>query len=595
MLKFGAIRSVFTVSDKQRRHLLWAYAAVFCVYFGVALCLDASLTWPPAYLVWCFGGESPGSPSLSSENVSLTLMFMGGFVALQTLFIWGGGRVTDQVVKRQWLRNFVSILIAASLIASNIFGILIDFSDWSDRFDSDRSTQYKSFFKFDQPWPILGVLFVAVLSYLFWRNSRLSRRAVLHNLIYPITLSTWLQFIISLPTQAVVSTHLKGGFLSFLTPSLFSVALSFPALLWCAGVWVYLKSPEAEAATSAASRTGPAVKGGPYIDSAKTIASLLLVIAYFGINQAVTYAANLEAAVEARAAFSADLVTNYLSSFDQFQKWRQSDGKSATDDQIYAWLEAHLPGAFSTGIPWVDAASVKVGYTHGSLFGGHSRPILIVEVQEYNSPRPWTSSASVNFSWIATPPIPGTPIAPADHQFEIAKAAVREGIEIRKEEDYATLYLRTENALLHKQVALPASGFSFPEGQVVWVCLVVAVAMLVILQDRIRNVFRDPDLGRGEPWLILDADGTLAGVLSQLWRLATFVGPCLLGILTVRVASLEIRSAGSVSYLVSDILTYLALLLLLTGASLLSIKVISDVAQLRRQQRRVDVSGNVFE
>jgi hypothetical protein len=118
--------------------------------------------------------------------------------------------------------------------------------------------------------------------------------------------------------------------------------------------------------------------------------------------------------------------------------------------------------------------------------------------------------------------------------------------------------------------------------------------MLVILQDRVRNVFRDPDLGRGEPWLILDADGRLAGALSHMWRLGTFVGPCLLGILTVRVASLEIRSAGSVSYLSSDILTYLALLLLVTGACLLSMKVISDVSRLRREQRRVDVPGNVF-
>jgi hypothetical protein len=180
------------------------------------------------------------------------------------------------------------------------------------------------------------------------------------------------------------------------------------------------------------------------------------VIAYFGINESVTYATNLEAAVEARAAFSADLVANYLSSFNLFRNWREGEGKSASDDDIYGWLEGHLPGNFSTSIPWVDTASLKVGHTAGGTFGGHSRPIFIVEVQEYKSPRPWTSAATVNFSEIGTQ---------SSRPYETAKAAVRDGIEIRKDEDYATLYLRTENALIHKQVALPTSGFLFLRGR----------------------------------------------------------------------------------------------------------------------------------
>jgi hypothetical protein len=263
MLTSRAIRNTFGISDTRRRRILWAYVAAFCVFLGASLCLDSSVSWLPGILVWCFGGVSPGTPALSSENVSSTLLLMGGFVALQALFIWGGGRVTDQVGGRQWLRNLASILVAAVLIASNAFGVIINFSDWSDRFNSDRSEQYKSFFKFDQPWPILGIFFVVVFTQLFWKNRGLSRRTALHNLIYPITLSAWLHFIISLPTQAVVSTHSNGGFLSFLTPSLFCVIFSFLALLWCAGVWAYLQGPAAETASSAASRTGRAVKEAP--------------------------------------------------------------------------------------------------------------------------------------------------------------------------------------------------------------------------------------------------------------------------------------------------------------------------------------------
>jgi hypothetical protein len=578
-------------SSARNNPLLWAYGIFFVVFLAVSVSLESSINLLPSLLVWGFGGAKPDPQKLSTENTAAGFIFLGSLLALEAAFIWGGGRVSDKVGKRQWLRNLVSISIAALLTAGNVFGIVFTFSDWADRFDSDRSTQYHGFFQFADlkhfVIPLAVGILVVVFVYFLLKNRYLSRREALHNLILAVAVSSALHLAAALPTQVVVSTHLGDEFLASITPSLFTIMYAVLVLLWCAGVLAYLRRfPMVAAKPSAAKQKEVSHKGGPYIESAKTIASLLLVIAYFGINQAISRAADLDAAVEARAAFSSDLVRNYLSSFAQFQSWRQGEGKSASETQVYDWLNRNLPERIATDIAWVDTAKVKVGSKSTGLFVSTTTYFFRVEVLEYKSAHAWTSNA---FADVLGSGPPGA--MPA----ETAKVAVRSGIELRKDEDFASLYLRIENALLRKQVALPSSGFSFPVGQVVWICLLVTIVMLVLLQDRIRNVFADPDLGRGEPWLILDAEGRLAKALSTLWIVGIFAGPCLLAVLSMRVASLEIRSDGSVSYLVSDVLSYLMLLALAASAGVLSLRVIANVTQLRRKQREVKILGDDYE
>jgi hypothetical protein len=119
----------------------------------------------------------------------------------------------------------------------------------------------------------------------------------------------------------------------------------------------------------------------------------------------------------------------------------------------------------------------------------------------------------------------------------------------------------------------------------VWVCLIVTVVMLVLLDDRIRNVFRDPELGSGEPWLILDADRVIARFLASIWLVSIFLGPAMLSVLVVRMASLEAYSAGSSSHLAPELFVYCALVVVVACCALLSILAISDILRLRRLQK----------
>jgi hypothetical protein len=581
------ISEIFTFTVKGKRRLVWGYVVIFCTFVATLV------SWPVSVLTWCFGGTAPGSLDFSKEAGWFALVFMGALCALQAAFLWGGGRISDAVGKHQAWRNIVSVLVGGILVTLNLIGIFLTFPDWSDRFDSDRSTQYHSLFRFDEARFVLGPCIVLALIsfvFLFVRTRRLSRRRALEHLIVPVIVTGWLHFAVALPSQVVVSTHLREGFLSDLTPSLLTIYVSTFELLWCMGVFAYLaRSDGSQTADAEPFRKQTELKGEPYIDSAKTVASLLLVIAYFGISQAVVHASDLDAAVDARSAFAADLVRTYLSSFQPFQDWRKAEGRSAESDQIYQWLEKHLVPRIPTDIPWVETANVKVGSKANGLFSSDLSYFFVVEVREYRSDHPWVSNANIDVTKIATGEA---------QPFDTVREAVRSGVETKKGEDFAALYLRTENALLRKTVALPASGFSFPAGEVVSVSFLVVFVMLVLLQDRVRNVFRDPDLGRGAPWLILDAEGRLARILSQLWTLGLFVGPWILGILTVRVSALEIRSNGSTSFLIFDVLTYLALLLLIGGSGGLSLKVIGSVNQLRRLQCRPTthpVSANLFE
>jgi hypothetical protein len=191
------------------------------------------------------------------------------------------------------------------------------------------------------------------------------------------------------------------------------------------------------------------------------------------------------------------------------------------------------------------AVSPPLGIANEKFSGDVSRnpqPLSVctyAHITEYQLPRLWASYVCFQLKDLITAGS-GTPLATDPPTQELAILALRHAVKPEKGESFEALYLRIENELLGKEVAFPSSGFSFPVEQAVWLSSIVAFLMLLMLRDRLGHVLEDTNLGRGEPWLILDAKDQIAKGVAALWCIGIGFCPWVLCVTTARMALFHI-------------------------------------------------------
>jgi len=320
------------------------------------------------------------------------------------------------------------------------------------------------------------------------------------------------------------------------------------------------------------------MKAGPYIESARALATFLFVVLYFGFTQSNSYATSLEQTMQARKAAAEELTVQWLVRCEEFKTWRADQpGNELDRDSLFQWLKTtpcRLPYA---SVPWAEDIKITPMRTiPGNLFGVPRGIVFQVEVSEYVDSRKWVATTTVDESkFLAASPVDSPIIA----------VARRSGFKVETTEDSLTLFSRFENELLAKEVALPGSGFSFPVGRVVWVCFLVSFGILILLRDRIEKVFLDPELGHGEPWLILDARAWAPSRLAGVWMLSLFLGPWLLALATLRMTALYFHAQARVNSSVLNVAVFTGLFAVAIGGAWTSLRIISDLLRLRRLQR----------
>lgn len=152
---------------------------------------------------------------------------------------------------------------------------------------------------------------------------------------------------------------------------------------------------------------------------------------------------------------------------------------------------------------------------------------LFVTVEEYQIERRWLGRSCFDVKSLAASEPSLTLPANRRHIDDMRILGLRSGLKPEKDEAFQELYLRLEGELLRKEVAFPNSGFSFRVEQSIWLSNLVVILLLVVLHDRIGHVLRGGNLGRGEPWLVLDAKDPIAKGVARLWCLAIGIGPWL--------------------------------------------------------------------
>jgi hypothetical protein len=592
---FGLDDLVQTLGER-RRAIISIYAAFVLAF--LAFCFRYGLGATPKALILLFKAcpMTLNRESDKSPVVIFALIFLGS----QVLFLFGGGRLRngDQPVRTKHL--IVPAMIATPFLGLIVAAGVFNSIELVDRTSGPRNVELLGIFSLngdrlehffdDAPKrAALGIAFgllVATGLILFAR--RRSRSAALLRLSMLVLVVGWIVLSLSLPAELAVCGHTDGSFLDVLTGSYLALLASVVVFVWALGPAIYLLRYVAPRLHETA--PSEPLKGGPYIASARTLALLLSVIAYFGYTQATAHATRLDYVIAARQAFSEDLVRRYTNGLTEFQGWLASPA-SGDLDTTFEWLRQYLKESYPEPIPWARSVKVKAaGVRNPSLLDSFSRGIrFAVEVEEYSDDRKWTSWVTVNFfslyHFVNPTQESQSPTGVAATGGRLWTIAVRGGFKPEREEDFIALYPRLESDLLAKEITLPTSGFSFRVSQVVWVCTLVAFVLLLLIRDRVRNVFRDPELGWGEPWLVLDARGWIGRRLAQLWIAGLFAGPWLITVATTRVAALSLRANGSISDLWQD----LALTLLLSAMVILSgwasLAATSDILRLRRLQR----------
>jgi hypothetical protein len=118
-----------------------------------------------------------------------------------------------------------------------------------------------------------------------------------------------------------------------------------------------------------------------------------------------------------------------------------------------------------------------------------------------------------------------------------------EEIKYDANETAVQIFPRVEAALRAKEVALPETGISLDLSSFTIVAPAVVFAALVLLGYRVKAALVSYS-GSDEPWLLLDADQELPGMLARLWMLALAILPWLLSIFVVSAVALTLRAKG---------------------------------------------------
>jgi hypothetical protein len=568
-------------SDHLAEVIDWLYQrrkGLSCVYGVILLCMVSVGLLGPAAIVSKLHWQQ-SAYAYDSRPKFFLLVFS---LATQTLFLWGGGRIVHE--RKSSLRVVLPSLVTVLILvfsAGLSFGNLVT---WDFELEPTR-----------EDWMLYVVSVVTLASVLpaaIIKSRRSDHYRTLAFLNILMLMGVWIAS--SLTLALTLAKEQAWGWSDSLAVEAFIPAYLLTFVLGTSLVLLWRRSQASEKERKKESigeeqlDNAATLEAGPYIASAASVSSLLLVVLYFGVSQGISYSSQLNEIGEIRRALAREAFATYvrpvLKTAD-LQTILNAENEADTDD---------LRKAVSDTIRNVSV-SPPLGIAKEKFFGtvsSDSRPLSVcmrAAITEYQLPRLWVSD-NICFQLkdlITTGS--GTPLSTDPSTQELAILALGHAVKLEKGEPFEALYLRIENELLRKEVAFPSSGFSFPVEQAVWLSNIVAFLMLVMLHDRLGHVLADTNLGRGEPWLILDAKDRIAKSVAALWCIGMGIGPWVLCLTTAQMALLHLGVYQSRLAFFLPQMLLIVTLFLMTGP--LSISVVAYVLQLKRLRANDDTAA----
>jgi hypothetical protein len=563
---------------EHRRRILWTEA--------IGLLFLTLLPWNlnlSALVTWFFDIPEPGEMSFPF------LAFLGVAIALAMFFVplalmnWAARFENRTTKSRSVPRLAVLTLCFGPLFAYLAliqFGLVLDFSQriFGWRLAGLASSIFVSPKFLDGLlrgragnilMPSAGALVGFALA---WRDhrSRQPARAAFFSLAIVALRCSAVLLVQGLGVYAAID-HLSGGEGIHFGSSEAARSLEF-WVLWAATVAIVFipKSPM----ISAIKRLEWEGKG--YVASAGTAALGVLVVAFFGVTQAVHSGIRLHRLIGLRDAFAHDVAAERLLSNEEFQQWFGTK-PNASVRELYAWILQHDVGKRYTAPDWggVSVAPDRSGFEENAL-------ALDVTISEEPAGQSGLGGRSYGLTWRGSVPIGFLRLDPNHRDAEVFRYLDRIGAERKAGEDFWSAYRRVEQQIQAENVAFPGTGFTFQIEQVVWITGGAVLVLLIITRDRVYRSLQSCDLGLNEPWLLLDARDGIANFLRIGYLTVLVALPTFLIISITRVAALQLEASKGTSKPIEEFTIFVVTELMAAGVLHISLTSVNLLLTLRK-------------
>ena len=319
-------------------------------------------------------------------------------------------------------------------------------------------------------------------------------------------------------------------------------------------------------------------EGKGYVASAGSSALAVLVVAIFGLTQAVHSGIRLHRLIGLRDALAHDVAAEELLSNRDFQQWFATK-PNASAQELYGWTLQHDLGKRYTAPDWGSISVVpdRSGFKENAL-------TLDVTIWEEPVGQSGLGGRSFGLTWRGSVPIDFVPLQKERLQrdAEVFRYLDRIGAERKEGEDFWTAYRRVEQQIEAENVAFPGTGFTFQIEQVVWITGGAVLALLIITRDRVYRSLQSRDLGLNEPWLLLDARDGIANFLRIGYLAALVALPTFLIISIARVAALQLEASKGTSKPGQELAIFIVTELMAAGVLYTSLTALNLLLRLRK-------------
>ena len=180
-------------------------------------------------------------PVDSAVGLWTTMMWIVGWVVLQAVFLWGGGRIQLAGEPVRGRRIAVSLVIMAALMVVLTATMLLPLAEMVDRFLSAEPARRIDLSRALTSWPGLVAAMVSWVLWLVlgWQAVRgTDHVTALSRLIGVLLAGSWIEFSVALPIELATRPRTKEC--PCASGSWLTLVICIPLLLWAVGPALYL-------------------------------------------------------------------------------------------------------------------------------------------------------------------------------------------------------------------------------------------------------------------------------------------------------------------------------------------------------------------
>lgn len=574
----------------NRALLVGAYILVFSLFVVAvtSIGLGAIAEIPHALFGLLRGDQDPAGDALeilkALGHVKVPLWGTAAYLLLQGIILWGCGHVRlTRGPRRPWrpVAAIVAIAALAGLLTVGALGILAAAAITGYGLAPEQSIPNLvvaiAKLGVNPNWTVLwvGWGFWLVIALIYWRGRDPSR--ILPRLVRALLAGSWIEFGLALPVDIGLRPQAKDC--PCATGSYTTLTFAAPVLICLIGPALYLLyRRERELSLAAPGRStmillrksavpssgSGEVKVESHVSTARTLSIIVTVLGLLGMQLGMFNSQRGTLLKEARDLIVIAWLRDTFQSDDGLRQ--KSGGKPLDVDSPFGKI------------------SVSIKDTTGASGSPDSISILGIRVER---PRPGPVSAKADGQ-----PLPSFSLD--NVAWEQRLDDILHSLEIPTTKPSVELYATIRDKIYSRRVKLPGLDFGdFGTEQGAWLVALLCPILLIVLRNAVRQVFRSPDGGAGEPWLILDSETPTERVIGGLWLLGICVSGWLSAFgLIVTVVDLLFKNSASRSPAVAAFafLAFLVLLILDTWPAMGAVGDLIRLREIRRAARRLAVT-----